>query len=44
MISKDINQITKDDLQDLVNNKIVEREMVEYKQELPGNSDKGKED
>ncbi len=44
MINKDIEQITKDDLQALIDNSVVERKTLEYKQALSGNSDKEKKE
>ena len=44
MLNKHIEQITKDDLQTLIDNKQVECKTVEYKQALPGNSDKDKKE
>ena len=44
IISKDIEQIAKDDLQALIDNKVTERKTIEYKQSLPGNSDKEKKE
>jgi len=44
MISKDINQISEEDLQTLIDNKVSERKTIEYKQALPGNSDKEKKE
>lgn len=40
MIGKNLEQITEEDLQALVDNSVVERKTLEYKQTLPGNSDK----
>lgn len=42
MINKSIEQITKDDLQALINNGELESKTTEYKQTLPGNSDEEK--
>ena len=42
MIPIDPNQITEENLQALIDNKVVERKTIEYKQALPSNSDKGK--
>lgn len=42
MITKNIDQITEEDLQALVENKVIERKTVEYKQALLGNSDSEK--
>lgn len=44
MINRDIEQITKADLQALVDNGVTERKTIEYKQALPGNSDKEKKE
>ena len=44
MIVKNIEQITEEDLQALVDNSVVERKTLEYKQALPGNSDKEKKE
>ena len=44
MIPKDLDQITKQDLQALKDNKVSERKTIEYKQALPGNSDKEKKE
>ena len=44
MIAKNIDQITEEYLQALVNNLVVERKTLEYKQALPGNSDKEKKE
>jgi len=44
MINKDIEQITKEDLQALIDNEVTERKAIEYKQALPGNSDKEKKE
>ncbi len=42
MINKNIEQITKDDLQALIDNEVSERKTIEYKQALPEGSDKDK--
>jgi len=44
MINEDIEQITKDDLQALIDNKVLERKTLEYKQALPSNSDSAKKE
>ncbi|MDJ0733272.1 MAG: ATP-binding protein [Nostocaceae cyanobacterium] len=44
MIPKNINDITETDLEILVNNSVPEGRTIEYKQELPGNSDKDKKE
>ncbi len=44
MIGKNIEQITEEDLQALVDNEVSERKTIEYKQALPGNSDKEKKE
>jgi predicted HTH transcriptional regulator len=44
MINRNVEQITKDDLQSLIDNKVTERKTMEYKQALPGNSDKQKKE
>jgi len=44
MVNKDIEEITKDDLQALIDNEVSERKAIEYKQALPGNSDKEKKE
>ena len=41
---KNIEQITKEDLQALIDNSVVERKTLEYKQALPSNSDSGKKE
>jgi predicted HTH transcriptional regulator len=38
VISKDIGHISEEDLRTLVDNSVVERKTLEYKQSLPGNS------
>jgi hypothetical protein len=44
VIEKDIDQIIEQDLQALVDNEVVERKRLEYKQSLPGNSDSNKKE
>jgi hypothetical protein len=44
MINKDIEQITKDDLQALIDNEVTERKAIEYKQALPSTSDSDKKE
>jgi len=44
MITKPIDQITEIDLQALVDNAVLERKSLEYKQLLPGNSDADKKE
>jgi hypothetical protein len=44
MLNPDIEQITKDELQALVDNGVLERKTLEYKQALPSNSDKDKKE
>lgn len=44
MINNDIEQITKDDLQALIDNEIIEHKTIEYKRALPGDSAKEKKD
>ncbi len=44
MIAKSVDQITEEDLQALVSNSVVERKTLEYKQALPGNSDRDKKE
>lgn len=44
MISKGIEQITEEDLQNLIGNSVSERKTIEYKQTLPGNSDSDKKE
>ena len=44
MINKNIEQITKDDLQTLLDNEVTESKTIEYKQVLPGNSEKEKKE
>ena len=42
MIAKNVNEITKDDLQALIDNSELEGKTIEYKQSLPDNSDSDK--
>lgn len=44
MIAKSIDQITEGDLQSLVDNSVLERKTIEYKQSLPGKSDSDKKE
>ena len=44
MITKNVNKITEDDLQELVDNPVSENKTLEYKQSLPGNSDADKKE
>lgn len=44
MIARNIDQITEADLLDLENNSVAESKTIEYKQELPGNSDDDKKE
>ena len=44
MINRDIEQISKDDLQSLIDNEVTERKTIEYKQALPGNSEREKKE
>jgi predicted HTH transcriptional regulator len=39
MINKDIDQITEEDLQVLIDNAVSESKIIEYKQLLPGKND-----
>jgi hypothetical protein len=39
MFAKNVNEITKDDLQALIDNSVTEKKTLEYKQSLPGNLD-----
>lgn len=39
MITKNVNEITEDYLQELIDNSVSEKKTLEYKQSLPGNSD-----
>jgi len=39
MITKNVNEITEDDLQELIDNSVSEKKTLEYKQSLPDNSD-----
>ena len=44
MIPIDLDQIREENLQALIDNKVVERKTIEYKQALPSNSDKDKKE
>ena len=44
MIPKDIDQINKEDLQSLIDNSVLEKKTIEYKQSLPANSDSDKKE
>lgn len=44
MIAKDIEEITEEVLQALIDNKVSEQKTIEYKQALPGNSEKDKKE
>lgn len=44
MIGKNIDQITEEDLQALIDNSTLEGKTIEYKQSLPSNSDSGKKE
>jgi len=44
MITKNIDEITKKDLQELIDNSVLERKTIEYKQSLPGNTDSDKKE
>lgn len=44
MIGKNINQITEEDLQALIDNAVLEGKTIEYKQSLPGNLDSDKKE
>jgi len=44
MISKNINEITEEDLQSLIDNKVLESKTIEYKEKLPDNSDREKKE
>ena len=44
MIYKQIDNITEDDLQALIDNKVIERKTLEYKRQLPGGSDSQKKE
>ena len=44
MIGKSIDKITEEDLQDLIDNSVLERKTIEYKQSLPSNSDSAKKE
>lgn len=44
MIQKQIDAISKSDINELIANSVNESKTLEYKQELPGNSDKDKKE
>jgi len=44
MIGKDIDKISEEDLQSLIDNLVLEKKTLEYKQELPGNKDSDKKE
>jgi len=44
MIPTDIDQITEEDLQALIDNSVIEGKTIEYKQSLPSNSDSDKKE
>ncbi len=44
MINKDIEHITRDDLQALIDNEVIEHKTIEYKRALPGDSAKEKKE
>ena len=44
MIAKNIDQITEEDLQALIDNSVLEGKTIEYKQSLPSNSDSDKKE
>ena len=44
MIEKSLEQVTERDLRDLVDNSVIEYKTIEYKQDLPGNSDSDKKE
>lgn len=44
MIAKSFDKITKDDLQEFITNLITEKKTLDYKRELPGNSDDDKKE
>jgi len=44
MINKDIDQITEQDLQELINNEVIEAKTLEYKGELPGGTNSEKKE
>ena len=44
MIKKDIDQITEEDLQALIDNSVLEIKTIEYKQSLPSNSESAKKE
>jgi hypothetical protein len=43
-INRDIEKITKDDLQALIDNEVIEHKTIEYKKVLPSNSDREKKE
>lgn len=44
MISKNLSEVVEDDLRSLISNGVNEGRMIEYKRELPGNSDGDKKE
>ena len=44
MIPKSLDQVTEEDLQALIDNKVIEHKSIEYKKTLPGNPDKAKKE
>ena len=44
MIKKDIDQITEEDLQALIDNSVLEIKTIEYKQSLPSNAESAKKE
>ena len=44
MINKDINDITELDLHHLIDDEVIERKTLDYKAELPGNTDSAKKE
>ncbi len=44
MITKNVNEITENDLQELIDNSVSENKTLEYKQSLPGNLDADKKE
>lgn len=44
MVTKNIQEITEEDLQSLIDNSVPEGKTIEYKQKLPGNSDSDKKE
>ncbi len=44
LINRNINQVTEEDLQVLIDNAVLESKTIEYKQSLPGNSDSDKKE